>query len=461
MSVQQPVRDRDLSLQQSAVHEALGGNSRLDQEQKTDIELKASQRAQKLQKKLEAPTASAPADAAPPAADDAGNLGPLRFAIRDYTWSDPNWIKTAWIYAKYYVISRLPPTYRNWRGLIQNDLNFGVIKYRLPPQCTVLMVGDWGTHMPDNAALLRQAVRKFRPQAIIHLGDVYYSGTVDECTNNVLNVIDRIYSDSSLGPRAPFFAIPGNHDYYSGGGGFYHTIDTVNSGIPGCTQAASFFCLRTADDKWQFLGMDTGFNDRVPTNQLMKPDGPDLHENEMEWHDDKLKLENFAGSTILLSHHQLISAKERLTKDGRQHLNERLYGKFGKYFDRVSAWFWGHEHNLIFFEDNMKIDDDKPRLQKGRLVGCSAYEENEGDDPYKINNSEARFVQNMKTLSQSTFKTGRTSFYNHAFAVLEVTPEKIMASYYEYPSWGTDNPPPSEPGIGVPLYTETLTPRTA
>jgi hypothetical protein len=441
-----------LSLQQSAIHEALGSNNRLGQEQKANIELEASRRAQELQEKLDT--------AAPvPSGDGSSDLGPLRNWIRLYTWADPNWIKPAWLYFKYYVISRLPPTYRNWRGLITNDLNFGVIKYRLPPQCTVLIVGDWGTHMPDNAALLRQAVKKFRPQAIIHLGDVYYSGTVEECNDNVLNVIDRIYSDNSLAPRAPFFAIPGNHDYYSGGGGFYHTIETVNSGIADSAQAASFFCLRTADDKWQFLGMDTGFNDRVPSDQLMKPEGPDLHENEMEWHDDKLK--NFPGSTILLSHHQLISAKERLTKNGRLHLNERLYGKFGKYFDRISAWYWGHEHNLIFFEDNMEIDRNIPPLKKGRLVGCSAYEENTGDDPFAIIYPDARFMKDMKKLGQSKFKTGDTSFYNHAFAILEVAPEKITATYYEYPSWGTDNRPPSEPGIDAPLYTETLTPRPA
>ena len=31
----------------------------------------------------------------------------------------------------------------------------------------VLMIGDWGTHMEDNVALLRQAIKKFTPDAII------------------------------------------------------------------------------------------------------------------------------------------------------------------------------------------------------------------------------------------------------------------------------------------------------
>ena len=458
MRVQQTVRDRDLSLQQSAVHEALANNRSMDKAQKENIERNASLQAQLVEKAKSTTMAKAQQPTSAPTDDGSAELGPLRSWTRNYSWLDTSWIKPVWLYFKYYVLSRLPPTYRDWRGYISKDINYGVIKYRLPSHCKILMVGDWGTHMPDNAALLRQAVRAFRPQAIIHLGDVYYSGTVEECTANVLNVMDQIYSDKSLAPRAPFFAIPGNHDYYSGGGGFYHTIDTINSGIADCTQQASFFCLRTEDDKWQFLGMDTGYNDRVPTDQLIDPEGPDLHEGEMEWHRDKL--EKFPGATILLSHHQLISAKEQLSRQAPNYLNRKLYDQFAGYFDRVSAWYWGHEHNLILFEDNLKIDNGKPALKKGRLLGCSAYEENVSDDPFAIKYPEARFIADMKKLGQSEFKTGTTSFYNHAFGILDVAPEQIRATYYEYPSWGLDNPQSPDPPIGASLHPETLSPRT-
>jgi hypothetical protein len=455
MRVQQTVRDRDLSLQQSAIHQALATSDDIKPEQKENIELAASRRAQTIvqAKQSEKPlTADVPAPQARPG--DA-MLGPLRDWIRQYSTWDTSWIKPVWLYFKYYVISRLPPTYRDWRGYIKDDLDFSVIKYRLPSQCKVLLIGDWGTHMADNAALLRQAVKRFEPQAIIHLGDVYYSGTVEECTANVLNVMDEIYK--GITPRAPFFAIPGNHDYYSGGGGFYHTVDTINSGVADSTQAASFFCLRTEDDRWQFLGMDTGYNDRVPTDQLIDPEGPDLHDNEMDWHKDKL--EKFPGSTILLSHHQLISAKEQLNRQEPHYLNQKLYDKFVPYFDRISAWYWGHEHNLILFEDNMKIDGGKLPLKKGRLLGCSAYEENVSANPFERKYQEVRFIKDMKELGQSKFKTGATSFYNHAFGVLEIAPDQITATYYEYPSWGSDNPQSPDPPIGDSFHPETLSPR--
>ena len=61
-------------------------------------------------------------------------------------------------------------------------------------------------------------------------------------------------------------------------------------------------------------------------------------------------------------------------------------------------------------------------------------------------------------LSLSKFLTGSHKFYNHAFAVLEVAPEGITASYYEYPSWGSNNAPPRDPPIGRPLFRERLDP---
>jgi hypothetical protein len=462
MRVQQPVRNRNTSLQQSAIHQALASNEALSQEKKEQIEHNVSLHAQALHQPTRAAThgegpkdvtggdrsSSEDARVHPAAIQPDGNAvahGPLINLFRTYSVWDVGWLRAGWLYFKYYVIAHLPPTYRNWKGYVVKDLDYGVVKYRLPPNSRVLMIGDWGTHMPDNVALLRQAITKFKPDAIIHLGDVYYSGTVEECKENVLDVMDQIFSDPSLGLRPPFFTIPGNHDYYSGGGGFYHTIDNINSGITNCKQEASYFCLRTEDDKWQFLGMDTGYNDRVPTDQLTDAEGPDLHQNEGEWQRDKL--DKFSGSTILLSHHQLVSAKEQLSKGERPYLNEKLYKKFSPYFDRISVWYWGHEHNLILFEDNLRIDRNGPVLKGGRLLGCSAYEENVGEDPFARKYTDVRFIAGMPQLGRSNFKTGGQSFYNHAFAILDVAPEKITATYYEYPSWGLDNKPPSEPKI--------------
>jgi predicted phosphodiesterase len=481
MRVQQPVRDRNMSLWQSAVRQTLANRDDLSDQEKRQAEYGVSLHAQSAQPgaKPLATAAAAPNAAAPSKVGPVGNIAQASKAAFDAiqahqnndsaahvslfstlhdlvmkysSWDLSGWVQCGWYYTKYYVLAHLPPTYNDWQAHAPADINFGVIDYVLPMNSRVLIIGDWGTHMPDNAALLRQALKQFKPDVIIHLGDVYYSGTVEEFTANILDVLDQIIAEVKPAKRPAFFAIPGNHDYYSGGAGFYRMIGKVNSGVAGCTQQASYFCLRTEDSKWQFLGMDTGYGDRNPVEQQ----APTLQVHEGAWHRDKL--DTFAGTTILLSHHQLISAKETLNAGQRPYLNESLYATFKPYFDRIAAWYWGHEHNLIFYQDDLTIQaGDKP-LRKGRLVGCSAYEETLDDDPFKINNPAAKFINNMPHLAISKYKTGLQNFYNHAFAILDVAPDKITASYYEYPSWGAGNAPAVEPPVGKPLYQDQLLP---
>jgi len=126
-------------------------------------------------------------------------------------------------------------------------------------------------------------------------------------------------------------------------------------------QMASYFCLRTADDGWQFLGLDTGYNGhymnvppsaqqavlerlhvgKVENSTTSDPhwprafnpyfsraagtdlpiQNPNIHDptspapqvtlrpDEAAWHQDKLA--KFPGRSILLSHHQLYSALQQ------------------------------------------------------------------------------------------------------------------------------------------------------
>src|ERR1700687_110814 len=480
MRVRQPVRDRSLSLWQSAVRQTLINRDDLSDNERKRAEYGVSLHAQSAQanKPLTLPTAQPQAQGVSPVGspsniaqgskaafdaiqahqnnDSSGHFWLFSmlsdFVMKYSSWDVEGWVQCGWYYTKYYVLAHLPPSYNDWNAHAPADLNFGVIDYRLPKNSRVLMIGDWGTHMPDNAALLRQALRKFKPDVIIRLGDVYYSGTVEEFTANVLDVLDEIIAEVKPDKRPAFFAVPGNHDYYSGGSGFYRMIGKVNSGVADCTQQASYFCLRTVDDKWQFLGMDTGYGDRNPIEQQ----APNLQVHEGALHRDKL--DTFPGTTILLSHHQLISAKEQLNSGPRPYLSESLYATFKPYFDRIAAWYWAHEHNFILYQNDLKIQDGDAPLRKGRLVGCSAYEETQDDDPYKVSYPAAKFIKDMPRLGLSKYKTDIQNFYNHGFAVFDVAPDKITATYYEYPSWGASNPPKTDPVIGKYLYQEQLLP---
>jgi hypothetical protein len=66
-------------------------------------------------------------------------------------------------------------------------------------------------------------------------------------------------------------------------------------------------------------------------------------------------------------------------------------------------------------------------------------------------------MEQMPRLKLSKFGNGQ-NFYNHAFAILDVAPDKITASYYEYPSWGEISAPKTDPTIGEALFREELAP---
>jgi hypothetical protein len=157
------------------------------------------------------------------------------------------------------------------------------------------------------------------------------------------------------GRRVPFFSVPGNHEYFTGGISF---LKALKSGalvdLTNQRQDASYFCLRSEDDGWQFLGLDTGYYghymnvasgsqqatlDRLHIGKVevganpSNPHWPRHHNpyfkhtgdpnlvqkdttapvdqvivraDEAAWHADKL--EKFKGRSVLLSHHQLYSA---------------------------------------------------------------------------------------------------------------------------------------------------------
>lgn len=279
----------------------------------------------------------------------------------------------------------------------------------------------------DDAIAMLQQIAGFAPDAVIHLGDIYYSGTPDECQLNVAIPFSKIFPKEK---RPLFLSIPGNHDYYSFGEGFYQLIDGANPD-PDRKQEASYFCLRTEDDCWQFLGMDTGRHDYkpYPWDQVS---APDLEESEMEWHRDKLAAKSFKGTTILLSHHQLFSQHCKVGNGQLPWANEHLLGIFEPYFDRIAAWFWGHEHNLALYQNECM------KLARGRLVGCSAYEESTGESPYAPYSNEfaaaVPYRQPMTKLSQAN------GYFHHGYAIIDFATQSPSVDYYQIPSWGEEDP---------------------
>ncbi len=350
------------------------------------------------------------------------NLDAARDLIRRFSDQDVEFVTSCVEnFIRYYIASK--PQYRDWTQTEEN-LEFGVVKYVLPADARLGVIGDWGTGLADAEAMLTALIRKTRPTALIHLGDVYYSGTVEEVRNSFVGAIDRSCARAGV-PRPPVFTIPGNHDYYSGGVGFYDSIEQLNAHDQ--RQQASYFCLRTADD-WQFLGIDTGRYDHIP-GLAFEPfyRAPHLDRTDVTWVRDKLSKSGDLR-TIMLSHHQLFSARSPLNgplsfRD--EYFNWDLKHSFEDFFPKIALWLWGHEHSLALFRSGTL------GVNKCRLLGCSAFELPAGDgyDP--------RFLE--VAYDDPVVKLGmEQQWLNHGCAVIDMA-EKVV-DYFQFPSWGDSVP---------------------
>ncbi len=225
----------------------------------------------------------------------------------------------------------------------------------------VALVGDWGTGAIPAIEVLRHIADQ-NPDILLHLGDIYYSGTAAECQSNFIDPIDAVLRK---GNPLPVYSLAGNHDMYCGGVGFYDLIKKLNPAP--FTQPASFFCLRSADEKWQLLAMDTGLHDDNPATVAGALTY--IEEDELAWHCDRIR--EFSGRTILLSHHQLFSAFSPIgainAEGKRSAVNPLLLEAFQRMTvsKGIAAWFWGHEHTLSIYQPFAG-------LERGRCVGHGA-----------------------------------------------------------------------------------------
>lgn len=364
----------------------------------------------------------------------------LGVTYRQFSDKDPGFLTCATTYASYYAQYLGTFLYNDWTIQGNYNIDYGVIDYQLPNDAKVAIIGDWGTGLDDAIELVKNIITVHNPTAIIHLGDIYYSGTPTECTNYFVNALA-----SAGAGNIPVFTLPGNHDYYALGYGFFPMLANLNNNIQGAAQVASYFCLRTQDGGYQFLGMDTGYNDSNPADQFNPTyAGPWLQSTEVQWHQDKLN--KFGGATILLSHHQLFSTNATLNGSlsgykGLPYLNPFLYSVFWPYLGtKVAAWLWGHEHNFALYQPGFQ------QVANSVLLGCSAYEELTSANPYAQNYPQIPYADNPADWELGTnTDPGGVGYYNHAYAILDFSvrtnpTDPIAATFYEFPSWGVTVP---------------------
>jgi hypothetical protein len=180
----------------------------------------------------------------------------------------------------------------------------------------VAVLGDWGTNLygaPVSAASIR---RTGGYELLLHLGDIYYSGTSTEVKQRFLEAWPTSAGKISR-------ALNGNHEMYSGGFAYFQDI------LPAFKQPSSYFAVQNAH--WLLVGLDTAHTNHA------------LDFQQVAW----LKgIVQKAGQrkAILFSHHQPFS---RLDKQG-----PNLQAALAELFQRkaITAWYWGHEHDCIIYD---------------------------------------------------------------------------------------------------------------
>src|SRR5262249_1479077 len=149
-----------------------------------------------------------------------------------------------------------------------------------PNKARVGVIGDWGTGLygaPQIAAAVRSDPDPFT--LLLHLGDVYYSGTTKEIQQRFLDMWPTR-------PDAMNRALNSNHEMYSGGDPYFTKT------LPAFGQESSYFAFQ--NDHFLLVGLDVAYKDHA------------IDDEQVAWLTQLLAQ---AGNrkVILFSHHQLLS----------------------------------------------------------------------------------------------------------------------------------------------------------
>jgi Calcineurin-like phosphoesterase len=304
---------------------------------------------------------------------------------------DPRYAQAVEKYIEYFKLRRQPIPYISPRGG-----DFAVEP--IADKCKIVLVGDWGTGQePARTVLERIKVRD--PDIIIHLGDIYYSGTNYEAENYFLKLFEAVFGAAGGNARPRVLTMAGNHDMYAGGSGYYWLLQRLG-------QSASYFCLHNPN--WRFIAVDTGYNDHDPLT--VNTTATRLQDKELEWLRAQVAGANGAR-TILLSHHPLFSAFEDI--NGKP-VNDLLLQQVHDLLPHITAWFWGHEHNLVVYKEYLNIH--------ARLVGHGAF-------PVAVPQSSP--PKHAIPFHQEVALGNDGTCFNHGYALITLNGAQAKADYFE------------------------------
>ena len=180
----------------------------------------------------------------------------------------------------------------------------------------IALLSDWGTNLYGAPVSAASIARTGNYEMLMHLGDIYYSGTEKETRDRFLSAWPKAAGRVNR-------ALNGNHEMYSGGFAYFDHV------LPDFRQTSSYFAFRNAN--WLLVALDTAHTDHA------------IDAAQEAW------LEAVAAraggrKVVLFSHHQPFS---RLDAQG-----PKLQEALGSLLRRraIAAWYWGHEHDCVIYD---------------------------------------------------------------------------------------------------------------
>jgi hypothetical protein len=186
----------------------------------------------------------------------------------------------------------------------------------------VALTADWGTGLYGAPKIAEQMRQKAPFDVLMHLGDVYYSGTEDEVQHRFLDPWPRTAGRLSR-------TLNSNHEMYSGGFGYFKLA------LPALGQTSSYFAFQNRH--WLLVCLDTAYVDH------------DMDNEQVAWLNLVIEQANRATpgtrkKVVLFSHQQLFSRLDSQGPKLRQALRHLLDAK------AITAWYWGHEHQCVIYD---------------------------------------------------------------------------------------------------------------
>ena len=335
---------------------------------------------------------------------------------------DPGWLTALKAWLLFYWDGR-PPIYK--------PPTAATVPIDLPPVGTdgllrVGILGDWGTGEPAAIAVLDQLMQ-LKPDLIVHVGDVYYAGTIDECRTNFLVPIQA--ARGKIWAKHPGLHHSRQSRLLQRRAGFYGMIPLLNQGVANATvQEYSFFCLR--NDHWQLQCMDTGYNDH--NLKQVSDDITHLEQPEADWHQQQM-LGAGERKIILISHHQLFSSFATIGRGAsfqNPFLTKNLADSRAAGVSKIVAWLWGHEHLLEIYAPPASDGAGLPVL--GRCVGNGAFPVFNNTGDYTKNPKSAIPLQAAPGFANGYVQTDSDGLvYASGYAMLTLGATSGRAEYYQ------------------------------